>query len=236
MTPRPWTGAERPALLVADAAPVVWSVDLDAVPIEVAAEGLPPDERRRAAAFRRAVDRRRYTASRLALRRILAAYAGRRPDALAFETRPGGKPVLPGGPAFSLSHAGPHLLVAVHARDAVGVDVEAVAPVEDGVLARVLTARERAALDAAADRDAAFARIWTLKEAILKTAGEGLARPMPEVEIDLDADPPALRAAPPSYPAPGRWRLRAWADGPVAGALAWVPGAGEDWGTPGDRA
>lgn len=236
MTPRPWTGAERPPPLDPAAPPIVWAVDLDAA-ADGAADVLSPDERRRADAFHRPADRRRFRASRRALRLLLGAYVGARPEALAFETRPGGKPVLPGGPAFSLSHTGPHLLVAVHASDAVGVDAEAVAPgmATDGVLARVLTARERAAVEAAPDRDAAFARAWTLKEALLKATGEGLSRPMTSLVLDLGAVPPTLRAAPSSYPGPERWRLWAWVSEGVAGAVAWAPGVPDEWGRAGGR-
>jgi 4'-phosphopantetheinyl transferase len=61
---------------------------------------------------------------------VLAHAVGRPAGALVFDRtcRCGaqhGKPVLPGGPGFSLTHAGDLVGVAVHPGGAVGLDVEA---------------------------------------------------------------------------------------------------------------
>jgi 4'-phosphopantetheinyl transferase len=174
----------------------LWLRETAAVPGEP--DVLDADERARAARFVRAVDRDRYAASHLLLRRVLARYAGLPPQALRFLREPcpccgepHGRPALAGLPAaphFSLSHAGPLALVAV-ACDPVGADVE-VPPTPHTVagLASVLHPDERAEVEAAPDGPAAFARLWTRKEAYLKGLGSGLGR-SPELDYVGDRKP-----------------------------------------------
>jgi phosphopantetheinyl transferase len=77
------------------------------------------------------------------------------PSLLSFPA--GGKPCLPGGPRFSISHSGSHVGVALCADGDLGFDLEQ------------LDAR---ASKPAADRSR-LAR-WTATEAVLKAAGRGL--------------------------------------------------------------
>ncbi|NEB77501.1 4'-phosphopantetheinyl transferase superfamily protein [Streptomyces sp. SID14478] len=210
----------------------LWLVETDAAPADDTAGVLDAEERRRAAAFRFDGHRRRYLASHLALRGILADRLGRAPGALRFVRRPcpgcgasHGRPALADAPDvhFSLSHSGDLALVAV-APTVVGADVEEhpeATAVED--LTGVLHPRERAELAAVADpleRRLALARVWVRKEAYLKGLGTGLAR-----GTDLDYVGTSV-ACPGS---PDGWSLR---DVPVpigyAAAVAVGPaGAGE---------
>jgi 4'-phosphopantetheinyl transferase len=86
----------------------------------------------------------------------------------------------------SLSHSGPHVVLAV-ANVAVGVDVQIVAhDVDLGQLADlVLTTDESLYLREAPPhrRNHAFTRIWTRKEAVLKATGDGLRHPLTQVDI-----------------------------------------------------
>lgn len=89
---------------------------------------------------------------------------------------PSGKPYFSGdGPAFSLSHTG-GLAVCAFASSALGVDVEEIGPV-DPLLLPALHPEERAGLQRLpeADRAAAFFRLWTRKESLLKARGGVLA-------------------------------------------------------------
>ena len=97
-----------------------------------------------------------------------------------------GKPYLPHGPHFSLSHAGELAVLAVS--DApVGVDVEKPRPMTEAVIRRVLQEDERQWM--AADPQHRFFRLWTRKEAVLKCCGRGLSLAMDSFRV-LPGDTP----------------------------------------------
>ena len=80
----------------------------------------------------------------------------------------------------------------------VGVDVEAVRPLDHAVLlADVLAPGEPAPADTAG-----FLAVWTAKEAYLKALGRGLAVPMPSVVLDEERS--RARMAPPRHAPPAR--------------------------------
>ncbi|MFD5794164.1 4'-phosphopantetheinyl transferase family protein [Streptomyces diastatochromogenes] len=78
--------------------------------------------------------------------------------------------------AISLSRTAGWGVFAVGAGTAIGVDAEALRPVREALLSdTVLTAAERGHLRDAPDRQRAFHRVWTRKEAVVKAVGVGLA-------------------------------------------------------------
>jgi 4'-phosphopantetheinyl transferase len=136
-------------------------------------------ERDRARRFVRSADARRYRIAHGALRAILSERTGIPPAEISFEPGTHGKPQLPAGPQFSISHSGELTVIAVSDERAVGVDVERVRPVPD---AAALAERYFAAPQARAiaarrppQRDLRFLRYWTAIEAVLKADGSGLA-------------------------------------------------------------
>lgn len=135
---------------------------------------LPGDWRRRLARMRSDAARRR-TLGGLWLLRESLEFAGFPEATLARLVRdPHGRPTLPGGPAFSISHCGPHVACAVTAEAPLGLDVERVRPLDVSRFARFLSAEEAAA---AARDPAAFFAAWTAREATVKAGGRvGLAR------------------------------------------------------------
>lgn len=173
----------------------LWLVDVSQVPLE---DVLAPEERERAARFRRDEDRRRFAASRVSLRRLLARYVGAPARSLRFATRcvhcgaDHGKPRLEraaGAPdvRFSTSHSGGLVAHAFALGREVGLDVESSS---SGVAWREVSGRffseeERARLASCEDEAAArrlFLLMWTRKEALLKLSGLGLAGPLDEVQ------------------------------------------------------
>jgi 4'-phosphopantetheinyl transferase len=82
-----------------------------------------------------------------------------------------GRPRLPGGPEFSISHAG-GVVACVLAPERVGLDLELRAAARPEQLRLVLDPGERAAI-LAGSLDATDA--WVMKEAVLKADGRGLA-------------------------------------------------------------
>lgn len=84
-----------------------------------------------------------------------------------------GKPFIPGGPEFSVSHT-QGLAVCALDGGCLGVDAERVARIPEGLMA-ALTPEERAyVLSAESGREGRFYRIWTVKESLVKASGEGL--------------------------------------------------------------
>jgi 4'-phosphopantetheinyl transferase len=186
----------------------VWQWDLDAPEWGGPADRalLSADERARAGRFLAPHAGRRFIAGRAAMRRTLAALCGTPAASLAIGNGPNGKPHVSGGPEFNLSHSGSVAIFAA-AEFPVGVDVEALRPIDDGVAARVFTADELAELAQAVDRRSAFFRGWTRKEAVLKARGGSLAE-LRDFSVPLResgaADPSwqiVDLAAPPGYAA-----------------------------------
>ena len=92
---------------------------------------------------------------------------------------PGGKPYIPGGPEFSLSHSGALAVIAL-ADVPVGADAEKDRPVGEAVRLRALTGAERAD-----SRDFLF--FWTRKEAALKCLGTGVDRSLDSLDVRADS-------------------------------------------------
>lgn len=180
-------------------------------------DALSADERRRAEAYHREEDRRRYVAARQALREILGDHTGTPPSEVAFTTRCArcgdpahGKPALAGATAtggtrirFSASRSGEIALVAVALGRELGVDVERV---RGGFEHREIAARFFGPVEREGLSVEAFYAAWARKEAVLKLAGVGLAG-------DLAADaPPGVWVVP--VPVPEGYAAALAAEGP----------------------
>jgi len=162
----------RPALRRGEV--LVWVLPLDGGDEAADLALLDDAERMRAARFRDALHRRRWTAARAGLRRVLGACTGAMPAAVAFAHDRGGRPRLatPGAPRFSFTHSGALALCAVALDGEVGVDAELRAPdVEVEPLARLLGAAEPGG--AVPSRDALF-DAWARLEARAKCLGLSL--------------------------------------------------------------
>jgi 4'-phosphopantetheinyl transferase len=142
---------------------------------------LDATERQRAARLHFDRDRQHFVLGRAFLRRVLAGYSDRPPEAIALAQGPHGKPALADPDdelRFNFSRSGPICVVAVTKGAEIGVDVEELRSVRD--MDNALTPRERTLVRAAPHerRDGILLRCWTRKEAVLKAAGTGLmARP-----------------------------------------------------------
>lgn len=185
---------------------------------------LSPEEQATARAYLFPKHRARYIAARAFLRTVLAAYLGIGPEAVRLARGPTGKPTLGSGSAgvdvrFNLSHSKGCAVCAVARGREVGVDVERVRPFRDPtrIVERVLSPGELDVYRALAPevRDAALLRVWTCKEAYLKATGEGITRPLREVEVVLDPRrPAALLAVGGSREAAVRWAMHEAAPAP----------------------
>lgn len=188
---------------------------------EPAAPVLSADEEARAARFVRPQDFMEWRAARAGLRLRLAGYIGQTPGALSFDYGPQGKPVLTGGPAFNLSHAGGWAALAVTDPGAdIGIDIEAHRPVEPAVTDHFFAPAEIAALAGlgGADWQVAFFRLWTRKEALVKALGAGLSLPLDAFDVTAG---PAARLTRLEGGTVAEWHLADLAPGAgMQGALA----------------
>ncbi len=80
-----------------------------------------------------------------------------------------GKPYLPNGPFFNLSHSGEHVVLAVHPSREVGIDIERIDETKLDAIRFVLNERE----GAPTDLETLF-RIWSNKESLVKCISTGL--------------------------------------------------------------
>ncbi|MBD1894539.1 4'-phosphopantetheinyl transferase superfamily protein [Coleofasciculus sp. FACHB-129] len=181
----------------------VWRASLDqsAFHVQHLQQILSEDEQIRAARFHFERDRKRFIIGRGLLRTILGCYLEINPVEVQFCYGSRGKPALAGTHAesnlqFNLSHSQDICLYAVTRDRQIGVDVEyirSVAEVET-IAKRFFSARENAVLCAlpAHQKQQAFLNAWTRKEAYLKAIGEGLARPLDQIEVTLAPGEPAM--------------------------------------------
>lgn len=89
---------------------------------------------------------------------------------------PHGKPFLPDGPSFNLSHSGRYVVLAVSPGD-VGVDIEEIRPRSEGVAEKCFLNPEQEWIRRQKDPERAFYMLWTAKEAVMKATGEGFHMP-----------------------------------------------------------
>ena len=176
---------------------------------------LSSDEIQKAARFLRTEDRTRYVVAHGFLRKLLGKYLEMEPTALSFITNGFGKPALAQSYArqplcFNFAHSGDVILCAVTTGRQVGVDVEAIKSSLDVMeLARaqfadeVFTGLGSLSSD---ERQEAFFRVWTRKEAFLKARGDGLQFGLNRFAVSVKPDPAPILS---------------WVDGDPAASKNW---------------
>lgn len=184
---------------------------------------LPEEEQLRASRIVNPAARSRFLAAHLALRLVLAAGGLPVFSRHVFERGTHGKPFLPEGPEFSLSHSGDFALIAVSRHGPVGVDIEQLRTM-------TLSADWRGTYPALARFDSApagasererFFQAWTRLEASCKRQGQSLAAvldgvaalspPPPEAHIHmLDVPKGYVAACVPSTSAVPECRILTW--------------------------
>jgi len=168
----------------------LWSLDIPPEQLSVARQYLAECEIQRAKRFVRKVDHDRYISGRARLREILGAETGCKPEDIAIRYGPNGKPEITDGPDFNLSHSGRLAALAISYDGALGVDVEEMRPIEDGVARHHFSATEYHALSQFPQSKwlDGFYRCWTRKEAVIKSCGLGLSMPLNSFDVTLSED------------------------------------------------
>jgi 4'-phosphopantetheinyl transferase len=193
---------------------------LDEAAIAAAAAVLSDEEREQYRRFHFAPDARDYAAAHALLRHALSLGGDRTPAEWQFEKTQAGKPLLSGDSAdqasFSLSHSRGMVACAVTSGAEVGVDVECIDRDVDGdaIAARFFAPVETAQLmevkgDARRDR---FFDLWTLKEALVKALGRGMAVSLRSLAFTVGASGDIRMDAPDLDP--GAWQFALFAPSP----------------------
>jgi 4'-phosphopantetheinyl transferase len=185
--------ADQP--IVADGVEVVVvKLELPDDEVHAAKALLSADELERADRFAFRRDRHRFIATHAKLRQLLGEHLDMAPEALEFSYGPFGKPSLASQPAghdlrFNVSHSGDVAVFAFTQGRDVGVDVEAVASMDDRdeVAEQCFSDMEQRFYSALSEEDKpqGFFNCWTRKEAVVKAMGDGLNFPLSEFDVTL---------------------------------------------------
>lgn len=176
----------------------IWLAELDlpAPHIHDLGETLSADECDRAQRFYFERDRQRFIAGRGILRNILSRYLALSPSKIEFCYGKRGKPALRNESiCFNLSHSQGLALYAIVQNRMVGIDLEQIRSMSDaeGIAKSFFSQREYAEIQGvpASEKQVAFFNCWTRKEAFLKAIGDGLYKPLDQIEVSLLPDEPA---------------------------------------------
>lgn len=111
-----------------------------------------------------------------------------------------GKPFLPDGPFFSLSHCKKGIAVAMDTQP-IGIDIESYRDVTPELIEHTMSQAEQEQINASDDPIKAFIELWTRKEAYVKYLGTGIAglSGNPRQYLDNTADVSLLTTAAKDY-------------------------------------
>ncbi len=141
---------------------------------------VPETTRQKFTLFARSNDAQRSLLGELLVRHLISEIKGTKLPEHPFTTGEKGKPAPEGyhGVHFNISHSGRWVVVALSS-DRVGVDVEKMRKVPEGVAHRFFSEAENTMLQNASDdaqKADIFFTLWTLKESFLKAIGKGLTK------------------------------------------------------------
>ena len=196
---------------------VVWIAHLPELRNEMPALEalLDPLELERAGRFRFPEDRARFVIGRSLLRHGLRRYAPELPANFELAYSSLGRPQVPAGheaPQFSISHTRDLVALAFAAGAQAGVDLEFMQPPVDllELAERILSEEDFRTFEAfpLVEKQLAFYRAWTRKEAYLKARGEGIGTGLQDVSVSFVAEAMS-RVTDRRNAAAADWRLHA---------------------------
>ena len=154
----------------------IWDFDLEKALGEISEQ-----RRETALRIRHEQGRRQCVLAYLLLKKALREEYGITENPL-FDFGEHGKPSIRNHPDihFNLSHCS-EAVACIVGNHSVGIDVETVKKRSEGVVRYTMNEEEIAEIEAAADPDVAFTRLWTRKEALMKMTGSGITNDLKEV-------------------------------------------------------
>jgi 4'-phosphopantetheinyl transferase len=176
---------------------------------------LDAHDRERAARFRFAEDRARYVLGRALARNILGRYLSLAPERIELAYTDRGRPIFPHDETlhFSLTHTHDLVAVALTAHAQVGIDIEYMERklnLEE-LAERILSAEDFRVFKALPDleKEPAFFRVWTRKEAYLKARGEGISEGLQKISVAFGPDAITFLTDARDELAAPKWRVHA---------------------------
>ncbi|MBQ8147998.1 MAG: 4'-phosphopantetheinyl transferase superfamily protein [Lachnospiraceae bacterium] len=148
---------------------------------------LTPERKAKALRFRRFEDQNKGIATGVLEAYVLWKYAGLCGDALQIAKNEQGKPYLLQRPDvhYNISHAGDWIVCGVGGQP-MGIDVEQNSKYSERIVKRFFHESETESILALpeGEREALFARYWTMKESFMKLAGLGFALPLSSFAVN----------------------------------------------------
>jgi 4'-phosphopantetheinyl transferase len=174
----------------------IWNADLDQPVSTIRSLGslLSLEEKKRAERFHFEKHRNRFIVCHGLLRVLLSHYIGIKPDHIQFSYGQNGKPALPEmlnncDIRFSLSNSRGFCLFAISRCREIGVDIEFIGRSLDcdQIINNFFTEKEKCSFYCLnkKQKEKAFFKIWTKKEALLKALGIGLSLPLNSFSVSL---------------------------------------------------
>lgn len=195
---------------------------------------LSSDESARADRFYFDRDRNRFIVGRAMLRKILGRYLEMAPEKLIFSYGSHGKPKIENSPFnFNLSNSGDLALCAIAYKREIGIDVEyLLRELKDGeaIAKRFFSAKESAEFLSLPleERQLAFFRCWTRKEAYIKAIGDGLSYSLSNFDVTLTPNTEAKLLNVVTNPSEvDRWTLKEL--NPAKDYIGAIIVEGQDW-------
>lgn len=181
--------------------PVFYAMNIQSLPSDESAlqaliETMPPERKKRLRAFSHKDSRKRSLAAGLLLREGLGEDA-----VLHIQTEDDGKPFIPGGPHFSVSHSKDWALLAI-CNAPCGVDIQyhkkINAETMQSLASRAFHPLEQATLtnSFALQNYADFFALWAAKESYIKMTGKGFACALNSFCVTRSGDSGGIDAAP----------------------------------------
>lgn len=159
---------------------------------------LDEEEQKRMKRFVFQREQNRYLAAHACLRVILGLITGCLPEEVQYSKNDFGKPFLAKPKKkifFNLSYSGEKFIIAVSEKNQVGIDMERIRKDFDfkEITEVYFSWKERAAINSAENPSIEFAKMWSRKEALLKSVGTGLIDDLRRIEVldggnDIDED------------------------------------------------